>query len=230
MAVGVLEHLGSLFRGVVGAEDGVHLRVWGELKPWIGNLVPSATRKWIPRITGGDMCEVPIMRRGQVVGECDHFGLAVCDICHRPVCLEHSRIDQNADAICFLCMTDAMQAVPVFQRERARQQQQQGAPKARTQRERQDERDKQRQQERQQEQPPPGKRPPNALEVLDALTRLELKPGASWDDVRAAHRRLSAKLHPDRGKTVKEKAKLEAKFVEVQKALDLLKRVYPGAA
>ncbi len=127
-------------------------------------------------------------------------------------------------------MTDAMQAVPAFQRERTRQQQQQGAPKARTQRERQDERDRQRQQERQQEQPPPGKRPPNALEVLSALTRLELKPGASWDEVRAAHRRISAKLHPDRGKTVKEKAKLEAKFVEVQKALDLLKQVYPGAA
>ncbi len=224
----VLEQLGSLFRGVVGAEDGVHMRVWGELKPWISNLVPAATRKWIPRITGGDMCEVPIMRRGQVVGECDHYGLAVCDICHRPVCLEHSRIDRDADAICFLCMTDALQAVPVFQRERARQQQ--GGPKTRTQRERQEERDRERQQERQQEQPPPGKRPPNALEVLTALTRLELKPGASWEEVRAAHRRLSAKLHPDRGKTTKEKAKLEAKFVEVQKALDLLKQVYPGAA
>jgi len=222
----VLEQLGSLLRGVVGAEDGVHLRVWNELKPWVSNLVPAATRKWIPRATGGDMCEMLIMRRGHPVGECGHLGMAVCEICHRPVCLEHAFIDQNADAICYGCATDALQAVPVFQRERARQKQQ-GEAKPRSQQERQQERDQAHQQQR--EQAPPGKRPPNALEVLSALDRLGLKPGASWEEVRAAHRKLSARLHPDRGKTVKEKAKLNTKFVEVQKALDLLKQVYPEA-
>jgi DnaJ domain len=219
----VLEQLGSLFRGVIGAEDGVHMRVWNELKPWMGSLGQSAMRKWIPRIQGGNMCEVPILQRGRVVGECDHFGMAECEICHRPVCLSHALIDQDANAICFICMGDARQTVPIFQRERARQQQN---PKARPQQERQQERD----QQRQQQNPHNGKQPPNALQVLEALTRLELKPNATWDEIKVAHRRLSAKLHPDRGKTAKEKAKLNAKFVEVQKALDLLKQVYPDAA
>jgi hypothetical protein len=220
----VFEQLGSLFRGVVGAEDGVHLRVWNELKPWVGSLGQSAMRKWIPRIQGGDMCEIPIMQRGRVVGECDHLGMAECEICHRPVCLSHALIDQDANAICFICMSDARQTVPIFQRDRARQQQ--DGAKTRSQQERQQERD----QQRQQQNPHGGKQPPNALQVLEALTRLELKPGATWTEILAAHRRLSARFHPDRGKTAKEKAKLNTKFVEVQKARDLLKQVYPEAA
>ena len=51
--------LGSLFSGVAGAPDGTHVRIWNELKPWIGNLIPAATTKWLPRIAAGHVCEVP---------------------------------------------------------------------------------------------------------------------------------------------------------------------------
>ena len=50
---------------------------------------------------------------------------------------------------------------------------------------------------------PAGDRPPadagRAMSVAEALRVLGLKPGASRDEVRAAHRRLIRKVHPDLG-------------------------------
>ena len=37
------------------------------------------------------------------------------------------------------------------------------------------------------------------MSVADALRVLGLKPGASLDEIRAAHRRLIKKVHPDLG-------------------------------
>ena len=49
--------------------------------------------------------------------------------------------------------------------------------------------------------------------------------GAKMDAIRAAHRKISALNHPDKHKTAKAKAAAHARFVEVQKAFDLLKQV-----
>ncbi len=198
------------------------MRIWNDLRPWVSSLTQSAAAKWLPRVSVGELCEIKV-RRGRGVDECDRFAVAACTVCHRPTCLHHGHIDQAADIICYVCVGDARDVVPPHQRERARQD---GAPRPRPQHERQEEQARQREQQK----PPPGKRPPNALEVLTALERLGLKPGATWDQVRVAHRKQSAKLHPDLAKTPKAKAKANTAFVEVQKAFDLLKTVYPEAA
>lgn len=48
----------------------------------------------------------------------------------------------------------------------------------------------------QQRQPPPSK---TAMSKQDALDVLGLKPGASKDEIIAAHKRMMQKVHPDRG-------------------------------
>lgn len=211
-----LESLGSVFSGIAGAQDGVPMRVWNELKPWVSNLVPAATQRWLPRIAAGTICELPLMKGGKVTGQCDHFGVAECDVCHRPVCLEHSRIDQHAGAICYVCMVDALHAVPPLQRERARQSKASGAPPP----------------------PGPGARPPpqqpkpgpSPQQVLAALKTLGLSQRATWAQVKAAHRKLSGQNHPDKARTPRAKTVAEARFTEVQLAFTLLKQIYPEAA
>jgi len=51
-----------------------------------------------------------------------------------------------------------------------------------------------------------------------------------WDVIRAAHRKLSAKWHPDRYRSEGERAKAEAKFKELQRAFDLLQKERERAA
>lgn len=164
------------------------------------------------------------MRRGLKEGDCDNIGVAMCAVCHRPCCLQHAHIDQYADAICYLCVSDAMQLVPEVQRQRARQEREAGGtPPPRG--------------NRQAPPPPPGGAPPPHTKpgpspeaVAAALSALGLRRGAKWDAIKVAHRKLSAANHPDRAKGARAKAAAEARFVEVQKAFDLLKRVYPEAA
>ncbi len=207
-----------MFSNLAGGPDGVHSRIWSELKPWVMNLAPAASRKWIPRVASGEQCEVPIMRRGHRTGDCENLGIAICSCCRRPCCLQHAHIDQHADAICYICVADAMQVVPPVQRERARQDHASGAePPPR-------------------ERPPPGQAPPPGAKpgptpeaVAAALSTLGLRRGAKWEAVKKAHRSLSAANHPDKAKGVRGKTVAEARFKEIQKAFDLLKRVYPEA-
>jgi len=57
-----------------------------------------------------------------------------------------------------------------------------------------------------------------------------MKPGAKWDAVRVAHRKLSAQHHPDKAKGARAKTVAEARYKEVQVAFNALKGVYPEAA
>lgn len=192
----------------------------------------SATAKWLPRVGAEIECEIPIMRRGRVVGECDHIGVAACDVCGRATCLDHGRIDKYGDIICAQCIADAQQAVPPLRRERARREQEQGtAQEPRSQRERAQDRQEQRARSRAQE-PPPGQQPPprrgpSPEQIGAALSALGLRAGASWPDVLSAHRKVSGANHPDRfvKKSRREQKEAETRYLAAQKALDLLRGV-----
>lgn len=214
--VGFGEILGQMFGSLAGAENGVHVKIWNELKPWFGTLVPAATRKWLPNVAAGIACEIP-----DGAYECDHHAVACCDVCHRPTCLNHGRIDKVGDLICYECVADAMQLVPTARRARAaerppaaKKQARQPPPRAR--------------QQEQEQAPPPrqGKPPPTAREVAYAYNMLGLMVGAPMKEIAAAHRKLSARHHPDKARGADAKEIAERRFKEVQAALDVLKRAH----
>jgi len=74
----------------------------------------------------------------------------------------------------------------------------------------------------QQQQPPPAQDPREAAKQRAwwALGVLGLQQGASWTDVKSAHRKLLGQLHPDK-KTGDEK-----RYKEVGTAYDILKTAY----
>lgn len=85
-------------------------RVWDELRPWMSKLLTTAAPKWLPRLTFGYPCQVPVHQHGQPVGPCTHNAVSICDVCGRSCCLYHGRIDHLGDAICYLCVAEAVQA------------------------------------------------------------------------------------------------------------------------
>ena len=242
MALG--EFLGKIL-GAAGAEDGVHVRVLNELRPWIGSLTQSAMRSWLPRIASGTLCEVPERRRGRVIGECQGFGVSTCLVCMRPCCLEHGMVGSGGEIVCAECVGLAQEVVPPARRERARAQEtkDEGAPPRRSQKERSDERKQQARErrERQQGAPPPGTgagagaggKPPPHPEVVDQARQiLGVRVDATWDDIKRAHRKLSGQWHPDKFVKMSRRDQQNAavKFKNVQLALDVLAKVHPDAA
>lgn len=194
----LLETLGRVVLTFQSAPQGMPGRIWDELRPWFGRLVVNAAPKWLPRLSFGFACSVP-----QPTGAaCPRPAIAACDVCQQPCCLDHARIDQYGDAICYRCCIEAI---------------------------------RRKQAERAGEVPPGhgqgghahaghghGAPPPTPeKELAWARKTLGVKKGADWEEVRAAHRRTSAKWHPDRHQGAGYAA-AEQKFKDVQRAFDLL--------
>jgi len=211
--VGIAELLGQFLGGVAGSDNGVPGRVWAEVKPWIAALLPNATKKWLPTIAGAISCEVPVGRRGE---GCDHAAVANCVVCFRPACLQHGLIDSTGDIICYPCTQEAKVLVPPARRARAaasggRARSSAGEPP-----------------------PPPHEeaaRPgkPTTQQVMAALVVLGLTPSATWEQAKAAHRKLMVTYHPDKQRTAAKKAQAEVKAKEVSAAFEVLKRAFPDA-
>lgn len=238
MAGGIGDFLGSLFRGA-GAEDGVHMRVLNELRPFTVSLSQSALRAWLPSIASGTLCEIPApMRRGY--GECQRFGVSACVVCMRPCCLEHGMVGGGGEIVCAECVALAREVVPPVRRERARRAEE--APRKRSQKERAEERKQERREQQANdagarpgagsEPPPQQKPPPRPEDVKMAREILGVGLHATWDDVKAAHRKLSGQWHPDRfsSKSRREQQNAEKRFKQIQLAKDVLAKVYDQAA
>ena len=82
--------------------------VWEELRPWLEKLLLNAAPKWLPRLSFAFPCKVPVHKQGVPVGPCPHRAIAACDVCGQPCCLNHARIDQFGDAICYPCVAQAV--------------------------------------------------------------------------------------------------------------------------
>jgi hypothetical protein len=189
----ILETLGRVVLTFQSAPQGMPGRIWDELRPWFGRLVVNAAPKWLPRLSFGFACSVP-----QPTGAaCQRPAIAACDVCGQPCCLDHARIDQYGDAICYRCCIEAI---------RRKQAERAGEPQ-------------------------PGPAPPGGhahatpptpdKDLQWARKTLGVKKGADWEEVRAAHRKMSAKWHPDRHPGTGYAA-AEDKFKQVQRAFGLL--------
>jgi hypothetical protein len=191
--IDLLEALGRIAISWQAAPTGVPGRIWDELRPWIAKLALHAAPKWLPRLSFGFPCHVAtIVPDGPPIA-CVGAAVAACDVCAQPCCLDHARIDQYGDAICYVCIV------------RARHWHQQYLQA--------------------QQRMPPRRPPPPEEEIRWARTQLGVKQGATWEEIRVAHRKQSAKHHPDKQRTPEAKAKAEARFKEIQRALDVLDRV-----
>lgn len=181
------------------APEGMPGRIRDELLPWIKHLVESAAVHWLPYLSSGRSCAVPTQAGSPL--PCRRSAIAPCSACERPCCLQHAAVDQHGGAICYVCVGEIMRV------HRARQ----GAP-------------------------PPGPNadrqphvPPDAqeLRIKQALKVLGLKRGSSWAEIKQTHRKLSAKLHPDRQRNEAAKVRAEERFKAVQSAYLDLERFYP---
>lgn len=198
----ILDFLGQVASAFGAAPDSAHKRIWEEVAPWIKTLMVQAAPKWLPRLTIGVPCEVAPPQR-----QCPRSAIAACDVCQKPCCLEHSRIDKHGDAICYACIATSIQrakAEHMVNGTQPRQHQWWPPPGA------------------QPPSPPPG---PTKEELAAAWKTLKLKQGSKWEEVEASYKDLLRKHHPDRQRTPDAKAKAEAKFKAVRAAYDLLKRV-----
>jgi hypothetical protein len=192
----LLETLGRVVLTFQSAPHGVSGRIWDELRPWMANLARFAAPKWLPRLSFGFACSLP-RPDGHA---CPRPAVAACDSCGRPCCLDHARIDQWGDAICYACCWEIQQKK---QAERAAG----GPPPGRGGQE-------------QAGQSPP--QPPiSEQELAWARRTLGVKKSTEWKEVQAAYRKLLAKWHPDHH-AGPGYAAAEAKFKNVRNAYDLL--------
>jgi hypothetical protein len=71
---------------------------------------------------------------------------------------------------------------------------------------------------------------PSQLELRQARQVLGVRAGASWEEIRLAHRRRAAKFHPDRARTAAQRQQLELKCRKINQAFDVLRAEYERRA
>lgn len=210
----LLDALSMATVSLQGAEPGVPSRVWQDLGPWLQRLTLNATRRWLPRMTASEPCQVPMYRAGEMIGDCTNFAVAQCDVCGAPCCLDHCRVDQYGDAICYLCCMGAVEARRKRQHhEHTHEHHHHGSasegghaywgPKG----------------------APAPETPEQQQAALRAAYRmLGVSRSASDEELKAALRKQLAKWHPDRQKSEKRKLESEKRFKEIQDAYRLIEK------
>jgi len=198
---GVLGFLGKIASVFHAAPSDAHLRVWQELQPWFSRLLQNAAPKWLPGLAHGVACDVPVyLRPGTPPKPCPHSAVAACDVCHKPCCLHHARIDYLGDAICFRCILLARHVVATAPSDRPpppRPQDDAAAKKAAEQ--------------------------ARVVALAKARRLLRIKKDTPYKEAFYAYRRRLAAFHPDSNKD----PGASKKFQEVQDAWVLVKREYP---
>jgi hypothetical protein len=140
-----------------------------------------------------------MMQGGTITGACLHGAMAQCDSCGRTCCLDHARIDRYGDATCYVCCAEISQ---LKQRQRAANQQGAG---------------------------PGAAQADDEKELTWARRKLGVNKNTPWPEVAQAYRKQSAKWHPDRHRTEAKKRDAEAKFKDIQRAFELLKKTEEAA-
>lgn len=177
-----------------GPEDTPNV-VWRTFGPWVTRLLTAAAQKWLPRLAANIPCEIPMPGIGsRPGGPCQNLAVSACDVCHRPVCLAHARVDYAGDAICLECVARAVQEARARDAARPPPPPPEDGPRR----------------------PPP--RPINREQLRQAYEVLGCTPRDSDEQLKQACRKRSAKWHPDRHPD--DPARAERKFKKVQQAYE----------
>ena len=136
---------------------------------------------------------------------CSELGVVDCQVCGARTCLAHSFVNHKAEAVCFECVSGVVGTKVDQKRMREQQKFRRRAEKA--------------------------TRKPGADErLVVALKELGLEKGAAYEDVKAAHRYLVLKHHPDRVKSDAAKERAGEKLKKINAAFAVLKTHYERAA
>ncbi len=77
-----------------------------QLREWGTHLTKNALLKWTVSIATPRACESPDVSSGRP-RRCHNHAIVTCDVCGRPCCLAHSRVDFMGDGICEVCIGEA---------------------------------------------------------------------------------------------------------------------------
>lgn len=169
----------------------------------MASVQAHALAKWTPVVAAQILCS-----RDSARGPCHRQALAACLICREAVCLEHAVIAPNADVACTRCMHD------MVTRALGTETEDDGpvaspSPHAA---------------------PPPGPEPEPVHPLEERRLRalhlriMGLPEGAAEEALKKAHRKLSAKWHPDRYVTPRDKETALDQYKRIQVAHDWLTR------
>jgi len=173
--------------------------IFFQLREWSTHLTASALGKWAPNVLRGQTCVVEVSKEA-----CGAPALLTCDVCGRPCCLAHARIDHQADAICAVCIAAVRHA-----RGGARA----AAPGPGFRRA-----------------PPPPPEPKRDMTPREAFKVLGLSEGTDWPRVKRHYRRLAALHNADRPQSDAEREANTRRLTELNLAYAVLKSHYEEAA
>lgn len=179
-------------------------KIWEDTRGWASRFFVSATERWFPFYARNLGCSVHVLRNG-VPFPCTGTAVLPCGACGEPACLNHAQVDQHGDGTCYRCIAETIT------RKRGERM---SSPRA----------------EGPHAAPPPPPADMKEATVKRALAALGLKPGASWDEIRRAHRAKAAECHPDLAKNEAERRRFEKKSKLVNGAMADLRAHYPDKA
>jgi hypothetical protein len=201
--ISLIEALGVSASSMGGAPPGTNERLLSETKAWAGKFMRSALTKWLVFYATGTPCAVSELRDG-VPFPCTNHAIGRCDCCGRPMCMHHARVDAHGDGTCYLCIGLGIRRA---QAERLANGEAPGPGPFRA------------------PPPPADVRALREERIKRALAELGLKPGAQWRSIKAAHKKLAAKHHPDRFQGEADKRAAHERCVKVTAALSELERL-----
>ena len=179
----------SVFAEEIHGRAGAAADILSQLREWGSHLSTNALVAWAPNLIRMAPCESPDVSTGKP-RRCRSTALVECDICGRPCCLAHARIDYFAGGMCEVCVGVAKSAA---RREGTRYE-------------------------------APRPRKASEPDVAEALRALKLRPGATWDDVRARYKRLVVKHNADRPQSQKSRDKNTAELKKINGAFEVLRK------
>jgi len=198
----------------LGADSTAAEEVIEQLKEWGAHLTKNALSKWTVSVVVPTPCDSPDVSSGRPLA-CASFAVVKCDVCGRPCCLAHSRVDYMGDAICEVCIGEAKArrratswtdgGAAAYSRPHA------GQPR------------REREQRRRAEPPPPAAEPSGSVSRAEALRVLKLPKNASWTQIKTQYRKLVVKHNADRPQTDAEREKNTERLKKLNEAYSVLK-------
>lgn len=163
---------GGIFGGVadaIGAQASAYGEAFRRVSSWAQAFVTRALPRAQALVVEDAGCEVPPDPANAAM-PCGHPALFRCSVCRRHSCGSHGFVGVDASCICVGCARSVFASLGGNTRPGS----QARRPKT-----------------------PPGSRPAE-ITVDEALRVLGVDRSTSWDEVRAAYRRLAFETHPDK--------------------------------